>query len=129
MTTLTYLSTTLTLPDDLLWTDEFAWTAVEQRTEYSITGALIVEASAKQSGRPITLASNENRGWMPRAALLTLKAWAALPAQAFTLVLNGVTYTVAFDQARNAVEAAPLFALVGTDAGDDYLPTLRFIEV
>ena len=129
MTTLTYGATTLTLPDDLPWTDEFGWAAVEQRSEYSITGALIVEASAKLAGRPITLAGTETRGWISRATLLTLKAWAALPAQAFTLAINGNSRSVAFDQARGAVDAQPLFALVDTDAGDDYIPTLRFIEV
>lgn len=129
MTTLTYAATTLTLPDDLPWTDEFGWPAVEQRSEYSITGALIVEASAKLAGRPVTLTGNETRGWISRATLLTLKAWAALPAQAFTLVINGETLSVAFDQARGAVDATPLFSLVDTDAGDDYIPTLRFIEV
>ena len=130
MTTLTYGATTLTLPDDLPWTDEFSWPAVEQRTEYSITGALIVEASAKQSGRPITLTANENRGWISRATLLTLKAWAALPAQAFTLVINGGARVVAFDQQRGAIEAVTVLPqLTDTDAADEYIPTLRFIEV
>ncbi len=129
MKTLTYGATTLTLPDDLLWTDEFSWQAVEQRTEFSITGALIMEAAAKQAGRPVTLAGSQTRGWVTRTTLQTLKAWAALPAQAFTLVVNGGSLAVAFDQARGAVEAEPLFALVGVDANDDYIPTLRFIEV
>lgn len=129
MTTLTYGATTLTLPDDLSWDDEFSWQAVEQRAEYSITGALIVEASAKQSGREITLAGDDTGGWVLRSLLITLQAWAALPAQAFTLALRGGTYTVAFDQARTAVQARPVVDFSDPDGSDYYIPTLRFIEV
>ena len=129
MTTLTYAATTLDLPDDLLWTDEFDWQAVEQRTEYSITGALIVESKAKQSGRVITLAGDDASGWIPRSMLVTLRAWSLLPAQAFTLVLRGGTYTVAFDQPRGAVAARPVADYSNPDGTDYYVPTLRFIEV
>ena len=30
---------TITLPDDLLWINEFEWNPVEQTTERSLTGA------------------------------------------------------------------------------------------
>ena len=129
MNSLTYGPTTLSLPDDLSWGDEFDWQAVEQRSEYSITGALIVEASAKQSGRTITLAGDDASGWIPRSALVTLRAWSLLPAQAFTLVLRGDTYTVAFDQPRGAVAARPVVDFSDPDGTDQYIPTLRFIEV
>ena len=125
MTTLTYLSTTLTLPDDLLWTDEFTWQPVEQRTEYSITGALILEAAAKQSGRAITLAGDDFSGWISRADLLTLRTWAALPAQEFTLVLLGATYTVGI----TSLEARSVAGYSDPAAGDFYVATLRLIEV
>lgn len=129
MTTLTYGATTLTLPDDLLWTDEFTWQSVEQRSEYSITGALIVEASAKQSGRTITLAGDDQSGWVLRSTLTTLHTWSQLPAQAFTLVLRGDTFTVAFDQPRTAVDARAVVDYSDPDGTDYYVPTLRFIEV
>ena len=129
MNTLTYGATTIALPDDLDWDDEFSWQAVEQRTEYSITGALIVEASAKQAGRTITLAGDDRSGWILRSTLATLRAWAALPAQAFTLVLRGTTRTVAFDQSQGAVDARPVVDFSNPDVADYYIPTLRFIEV
>lgn len=124
-TTLTRGGTTLTLPD-LLWPDEYAWQAVEQRTQFTITGALIVEASAKQAGRPITLQSG---AWFVRSQLETLRAWAALPAQQFTLSYRGVSFDVAFDHSRGALAATAVIDYSDPDGTDYYAVTLRFIEV
>lgn len=43
------------LPADLQWTDEFTAWKVGQQARTSLTGALIVQESARQAGRPITL--------------------------------------------------------------------------
>ena len=48
-------TTTLALPPDLEWQDEFDWTPVEHSTDYSNTGSLIVHEGERQDGRPITL--------------------------------------------------------------------------
>lgn len=129
-TTLTHGVTTVTLPNDLLWTDEFGWPAVEQRTQYSITGALLVESAVKQAGRTITLAGGPSWAWIPRATLVTLQAWAALPAQQFSLVVRGeAARTVVFDQAGGPIAAQPVIDYSDPDGGDDYVVTIRFIEV
>jgi hypothetical protein len=125
MTTLTYATTTLTLPEAVLWSDEHDWQPVAERREYSITGALIVEQAVRQSGRPITL-----RGWwLPRSQLDTIKAWSELPAVTLTLVLRGVSRSVRFDQLAQAVEAAPIFNLQDPDAGTLYSVTCRFLAL
>jgi hypothetical protein len=129
-TTLTYGGTTVTLPGDLLWTDEFGWPAVEQRTQYSITGALLLEAAVKQAGRTVTLTGGPSWGWITRSVLVTLQAWAELPAQQFTLVLRGeAARTVVFDQAQRPIEAQPVIDYSDPDSTDDYVATIRFLEV
>lgn len=128
-TTLTYVATTITLPEDMLWPDEYAWRAVEQRQEYTITGALIVEAATKLSGRRITLAADSGYAWMTRATLDTLFAWSALPGQTFTLLHRGVTRTVAFDHDAGAIDASQIIDYSDPDGADDYAVTLRFIQV
>jgi hypothetical protein len=128
-TTLTYASTALTLPDDLLWPDEYAWQAVEQRAQYTITGALLVESAAKQAGRPLTLQGGGNWAWLDRTTLETLRAWAALPAQTFSLLFRGVTYSVVFDQPNGAISATPVVDYSDPTTTDYYVVTLRFIEV
>lgn len=126
-TTLTYDATTLALPDDMLWPDEYDWRAVEQRTVYSITGALIVDAAAKLAGRTITLDGSHT--WVARSVVDTLLEWAALPLQTFTLAYRGVNHTVIFDHAAAAIEARPNVDYADPDATDVYALTLRFLKV
>lgn len=49
--------TELHLSDDLLWTDEFEWSALAQaEPERTLSGAQVVQQSIKRAGRPVTLA-------------------------------------------------------------------------
>jgi hypothetical protein len=127
---LTNAGTTIALPADLQWTDEYAWQAVEQSVERSITGALIVQPAAKQGGRPITLAPlDERSGWITRATLEQLRAWAAVPGLALTLTLRGVARAVAFRHQDTAIEARPLVHFEDVQDTDNYLATVRFMEI
>ena len=72
--TLTRGSTTLELPPDLLWVNEFRWSEVSQSTERSVTGALLIDVAPRIGGRLITLAGRENYAWILRSGLETLKA-------------------------------------------------------
>lgn len=131
MTTLTYLSTTIDLDDDLAWTDENSWHPVEQTVQRSITGALIVSSAARVKGRPITLQpSDDSSAWMSRATLDALRAWAAVPGRQMTLTLRGVTYTVIFRHHDGAaIEATPIIDYSDVQNDDWYSVTLRFLEV
>ncbi len=129
--TLTHAGTTLDLSDRLAWTDEFGWSPVEQSTEYSTTGALLVDVATKQAGRPITLEGKETATWISRATCLAIEAWAKLPGAQFELVLRGLPRVVMFDQARTGFEAAPLHKLLdGQESPEQiFLPTFRFLEL
>ena len=129
--TLSHAGTTLALSDRLAWTDEFGWSPVEQSTEYSTTGALLVHVATKLAGRPITLEGKETATWISRATCQALEAWAALPGAEFELVLRGVPRVVIFDQARTGFEAAPLHKLLdGQESPEQiFLPTFRFLEL
>lgn len=128
----------LALPSGLVWSDEFAWTPVQQSSEYALTGALLVEVSVKQAGRPITLtgqaSGRDYTVWITRADLLTLKAALEVPGATFTLTLHDArTFTVV--AAENPLEAEPLpvygsFAPANPDTAHRYhLKTLKLIEV
>ncbi|UZF25224.1 hypothetical protein LGV80_01265 [Ralstonia pseudosolanacearum] len=43
-------SAILALPDDLLWTDEHAWTPAVAAVSYLLTGALLVESAGPPEG-------------------------------------------------------------------------------
>ena len=49
---------TITLPDDLLWINEFEWNPVKQTTKRSLTVALLVQEGQLINGRPIVLSGN-----------------------------------------------------------------------
>ena len=128
--TLAVSTTTLTLPSDLEWTDEYSWQPVEQETEFSITGALIVQTGERQAGRPITLAGETDRSTLLRAALDQLATWAATPGQEMTLTMRGAAHTVIFDH-PGAIQAAQLVpgAPIDTAGGGRYAVTIKFLEI
>ncbi len=129
--TLTYLAATVDLGDRLQWVDEYDWSPVEQRTEYSTTGALLVDVGLKLAGRTITLQGTDTAAWMSRALCDTIDGWAALPGIALTLTLRGVARSVMFDHAQKGFEAQPIWRLADGEITPEllYLPTFRFLEL
>lgn len=131
--TLTKDSTVLALPPDLIWSDELTWSPVAQSTERGIWGTLIVDAMARNGGRPITLVGDGDSAWILRNDLLVLKAWAAIPGQRFTLSVRGEVFTVIFDHGTaDETRSMAMTAVVDysdPQEGDYYCSlTLRFIE-
>lgn len=121
----------LELPDQLSWPDEFTWKQVEQSTEYTSTGALLLDAWAKQTGRPITLAGGETRAWCERGALVLLRQWAAQAGQALTLTgLRGTgARQVVFNHEAGALDADPVLDFADPADDQPYVVTLRFLEL
>lgn len=133
MTTITLSdgTTTLALDPDLYWEDEFAWAAVEQAVERSLTGALVVHVATRQAGRPITLRNeDEASAWLTRADMAQLQAWADVPGQRLTLALRGTAHLVLFRHHDGGpFEARPLVHYADPVPADWVLATLRFITV
>lgn len=119
---------TITLPDDLIWIDEYAHTPVKQTVSTAVNGSLIVEAAAQTKGRPITLAGGTDYGWIDRATLELLRAKQYQPGLTMTLTLRGTAYSVLFVQ-PGGIEAKPVIDYNTPDASDWYTVTLKFIEV
>ncbi|SFF14760.1 hypothetical protein [Paracidovorax wautersii] len=131
--TLTNGSTPLALPQDLIWTDELTWSPVAQKTERGIFGTLIIDAMARNGGRPITLQGDGDSAWISRAALRTLRSWASIPGLRLALDVRGQAFTVVFDHG-DAEEGRALAMSAVIDYADpldtDYYCslTLRFLE-
>ena len=124
----------LLLPDDLLWSDEHAWTPAVASVSYLITGALLVQSATRQAGRPITLVGAADMAWVTRAVVNMLYGWAALPLTdatgRFELTLaDGRIFTIAFRHADGAIEAEPVLGLPAHAETDHYRLTLRLIEL
>lgn len=102
----------LPLPETLLWTDQYGWKSLEQSKEYTSTGALVIEAWAKQAGQPMTLQGAQDRAWCSRGDLATLRAWADQAGLVLELNHRGASHQVAFDHEQQAIEAEPLTDLL-----------------
>ena len=129
--TLTVGATTIALNADLFWSDENDWHPVEQTAERTITGAMVVSASARVAGRPITLQPEDDRSGATSYATLTqLRNWAAVPGQVMELTLRGVSRSVIFRHHDGAaVEARPWTHYSDVQTGDWYFATIRFMEI
>ena len=124
----------LPLPDDLLWTDEHAWSPAVASTSYLITGALLIQSATRQAGRPITLVGAPDMAWVTRAVVEQLRTWAAAPVSntsgRFELTLaDARVFTVAFRHQEAAIEAEPVLGIPARLASDFYRLTLRFLEI
>lgn len=132
MISLTYSGSTIALSDDLVWSDEFAWSGVQQTVERSVTGALLVSLGSMSGGRPITLKGSSDSGWLTRATVQALKAWEASPGIVMTLSIGATTRSVMWRlQDGPGVAAEPVleFSAADTDNADFYVCTLNLMEV
>ncbi|EKT4097719.1 hypothetical protein QEG32_002329 [Stenotrophomonas maltophilia] len=71
------------LPADLQWTDEFTAWKVGQQVRNSLNGAMIVQESARQAGRPITLqTTRDGTAYVGVVALPIVRALQASESEA-----------------------------------------------
>ncbi len=127
----------LLLPDDLLWSDEHAWSPAISSVSYLLTGALLVQSAVRQAGRPITLVGAPDMAWVTRATVGALQAWAAVPLATatssigrFELTLaDARVFTVAFRHFETAIEAEPVTGFPARAESDFYRLTLRLMEI
>lgn len=124
----------LPLPDDLLWSDEHAWSPVVANVSYLITGALLIQSATRQAGRPITLVGAPDMAWVTRAVVEQLHAWAAIPVGVSTgrfelTFADGRAFTVIFRHAETAIESEPVLGIPARADTDYYRITLRLLEI
>ncbi|MBW7901270.1 MAG: hypothetical protein H3C26_07325 [Rhodocyclaceae bacterium] len=118
------------LPAGLHWFDEYTAHAVVQSVRRTLDGSLVVYYAALAAGRPITLASGEDHGWLRGSTVDALAVLAASPGAIYTLTLRGVARRVMFrHHERPAFEARPLWPLANPGPDDWYLATLKLMTV
>ncbi len=120
----------ISLPDDLEWIDEFSWSGVEQSSEYTVTGALVVDVATRAAGRPITLKSGDS-AWVDRATVAALQALADAPGKTMTLTLaDAREFDVMFRlHAGAGIEAQPVLFTAPLGPADAYTLTLNLMEI
>ncbi|WP_422137693.1 hypothetical protein [Endozoicomonas sp. ALC020] len=122
---------TITLPDDLLWINEFDWNPVEQSQDRSLTGGLLVQEQSKQSGRPIELSGGLDAGWVDRSTVVELQSLSELANKSMLLKLpDGRQFTVIFDRTNGSpIEARQVLPSAYPDDHHFYQLSLRLLVV
>lgn len=121
-------STTLALPGGLEWSDEYAWSPVEQSMTRSVNGKAIVQVAGLVAGRPITLAGSERRAWVARSVCDAVHACAAVPGKELVLTIRGIAYPVLFrHHEKPAFTARPVADRANAPADWPHYVTLKFI--
>lgn len=121
----------IALPNGLRWEDEYAWSAVVQSTEHTLTGALVVEEATKQAGRPITLVGGRTWAWVTRATLDSLRTLLEAAGTPRTLVLHDArSFTVmgVRDGDKGPIEASPVPIVRDSGPADPVTSTKYIIE-
>lgn len=125
-----HLFGSLELPAGMIWVDEFDWRPVESSIEYSVTGALIVDAIERQAGRPVTLQGGDDHGWLRRDQLMGLYDLAADPDAVFTLLHDdGRQFDVMFRPGVEPIVARQIALHERPEDNWPYIVTVRLIEV
>ena len=120
----------ISIPSGLVWADEFEWADAESASEYGITGALLIDAAERLSGRPITLEGQDDAGWLERSALLSVPALADVPGATYAFTHHdGRVFTVAFAPGGNPISARPVARPELPPSDWPYVAIIRLIEV
>ena len=123
---------TVTLPDDLLWQNEFEWNQNTQSQDRTLSGALVVQTAARLYGRPIRLVGGTTGGWITRATAKAIRALEADPVKVMTLTgLNDeAPLAVMFDRSNGpAFESQMIMRFANPDDQTWYSCALRLITV
>lgn len=98
----------VTLPDELVWQDEFDWSSITHSKDFTVSGALSIQVGEKLAGRDITLVGTESLGWIDRdtvEALITMRD----DDLEITLTLQDArTCTARFKQGETCIDVEPI---------------------
>lgn len=120
----------VSLNPNLVWDDEHAWSPVAQSVRPTLDGGLAVFHATLAAGRPITLKSTQDTGWLTKTQVDAIAALADTPGGVFTLDIRGVARQVMFrHQDAPAFEAAPLIPRPNPASTDWYLATLKLMQL
>lgn len=122
----------ITLPEDLIWADEYGWSKVSQDIKKSLTGKLIIQEASQTKGRKFTLTGDAGSAWIEKTTLDLIQAKIDTINLNMTLNYHGVNYNVMFNRSGenvSPIDTQPIYELSDPQGDHVYSITLKFIEV
>ena len=123
---------TITLPEDLVWANEYNWSPVVQSAKKSVTGAIIIQEAIQQKGRSIVLTGASNAAWIDRTTLDALQVKSNTVDLAMVLAHNGTAYNVIFDRSSNSdtgMSVKEIYPVANPTSDHIYQITLKFRKI
>ena len=118
----------ITLPNGLIWQDEFSKVNVAQSSRRTLNGQVVVFAQSLTAGQTITLTSDSNGCWLTLAEVQAIQAKADAPGAVYVLQANGQSLNVVFKHDDPpAFDARPVTGY--TDHDDYYTVTLKLMSI
>lgn len=121
----------VSLPIDLIWSDEYGWSPVVQNIKKSLTGALIIQEASQAKGRLITLRGTVDSAWITKTTADLIKAKVDTADLIMSLNFHGTIYQVMFSRSgnRSPFETKEIYELADPDDDHIYSFTLKLMEV
>lgn len=83
----------VTLPDDLIWENQFHWSPIRMFRRYTLGGTQMVYTQSVSGGRPFDLVATEETGWLTYS-MVTQLFDLSMYDTVMTLDWEGTTYNV-----------------------------------
>jgi len=121
----------ITLPIDLIWSDEYGWSNVSQNIKKSLTGSLIIQEATQPKGRLITLKGDPRSAWIDRTIADLIQAKVDTPDLDMVLNFHGDLYNVRFIRQGNKSPfiTKEIYELANPDGEHVYSFSITLIEV
>lgn len=118
------------LPEDLMWTNEYLHSHINNQISKTLSGRQIIEESAQQKGRQINLEGGIDYGWVERVELNQLQTKKETAEAVMLLTLNdGRSFNVMFRRDINPLQARLIIDYNEPADTDYYSLKLFFLEV
>ncbi|MEO5327262.1 MAG: hypothetical protein H7829_03370 [Magnetococcus sp. THC-1_WYH] len=86
----------VTLPDSIRWTNQYAWSPVTHTTMRTLAGYHHTWVSVLRGGQPIDLEAEPSKTWLSKAHVDAIMDMASQPGAVFDLEIEGKTFQVMF---------------------------------
>lgn len=118
------------LNPNIVWADRDSWSPVSQSVGRTLGGKIIVQSVQLQGGRPITLSTLPDQGWITYEQRSNLLQMAAIAGAVFSLTIGVEVFSVIFRHDEPpAVDLQPIITRSVPIIGDFFYGTIKLLQV
>ncbi len=120
----------ITIDTGLIWEDRLRYAPVEQVFRRTLGGTPVIDYGSLSEGRPVTLRSLQDQGWVTKTQVDAIQALADTPGGVYSLTVGSETFPVKFRHNEPpAVEFEQIIPRTEAVAGDWYLASIKLVTV